>query len=144
MFVLRTKEAKSGPFRRPQDAIEREEFTPSLLSQKHTEKPMALVLEISPETEARLRMYAAERGQDVTEYLVELAEYSHVIDLSEFEDQADFEDSVAGIREGLADLEAGQTYSLEETFAYLKEQRDARRKEKEAQASQHFQKPVTA
>lgn len=91
---------------------------------------MALVLEVNSETEARLRMYAAERGQDVTEYLVELAEYSHVIDLSEFEDQADFDDSVAGIREGLADLEAGRTYSLEETFAYLDEQREIRRRAK--------------
>ena len=80
---------------------------------------MALVLEVSPETEARLKMFAAERGQDVTDYLVELAEYSHVIDLTEFEDQADFDDSVAGIREGLADLEAGRTYSFEETSADL-------------------------
>ena len=33
---------------------------------------MALVLEISPEAEARLRMYAAKRGQDLTEYLLML------------------------------------------------------------------------
>ncbi len=94
---------------------------------------MALVLEVNPETEARLKMFAAERGQDVTEYLVELAEYSHAIDLSEFEDQADFNDSVAGVREGLADLEAGRTYSLEETLAYLDERREIRRRAKEAQ-----------
>ncbi len=105
---------------------------------------MALVLEISPEAEARLRMYAAERGQDVTEYLVELAEYSHMIDLSEFEDQADFDDSVAGIREGLADLEAGETYSLEETFAYLKEQRATRRREKGVQQVPQLQSAATA
>ena len=105
---------------------------------------MALVLEVNPETEARLRMYAAERGQDVTEYLVELAEYSHVVDLSEFEGQADFDDSVAGIREGLADLEAGRTYSLEETFAYLKEQRTARRRAKDVQQVPQTQSAATA
>ena len=105
---------------------------------------MTLVLDLSPEAEARIRTYAEERGQDVTQYLVELAEYNHAIDLSEFEDQADFDASVAGIREGLADLEAGRTYSLEETFSYLKEQRDARRREKEAQANRYFQNPVTA
>ena len=96
---------------------------------------MALVLEISPEAEARLKMYAAERGQDVTEYLVELAEYSHVIDLSEFKDQADFDDSVAGIREGLADLEAGRTYSLEETFAHAEAHLDEWEKQQHAKAA---------
>ena len=105
---------------------------------------MVLVLEISPKAEAWIRMNATARGQDIAEYITTLTENDQVIDLSEFEDQADFDDSVAGVREGLADLEAGQTYSLEETFAYLKEQRDARRKEKEAQAGQHFQTPVTA
>ena len=79
---------------------------------------MTLVLEISPETEARIRMNATVRGQDVAEYITTLTENDQVIDLSEFEDQADFDDSVAGIREGLADLEAGRTYSLEETFTH--------------------------
>ena len=105
---------------------------------------MTLILEISPEAEARIRRNATVRGQDVAEYITALTENDQLIDLTEFEDQADFDDSVAGIREGLADLEAGRTYSLEETFAYLKEQRDARRKEKEAQADKHFQAPVTA
>ena len=105
---------------------------------------MALILDLSPEAEARIRMNATVRGQDVAEYITTLTENDQVIDLSEFEDQADFDDSVVGIREGLADLEDGRTYSLEETFAYLKEQRDARRKEKEAQASRHLQTPVTA
>ena len=79
---------------------------------------MALILEISPEAEARIRMKATVRGQDVVEYILTLTENDAVIDLSEFEDQADFDESVAGIREGLADLEAGRTYSLEETFAH--------------------------
>ncbi len=95
---------------------------------------MALVLEVNPETEARLRMYAAERGQDVTEYLVELAEYRHGIDLSEFEDQADFDESVAGIREGLADLEAGRTYSFEETSADLEAHLDELERQQQAKA----------
>ena len=96
---------------------------------------MALVLEITPEAEARLKMYAAERGQDVTEYLVELAEYSHAIDLSEFDNQADFDDSVAGIREGLADLEAGQTYTLEETFAHAEAHLDKLEKQQNAKVT---------
>ena len=79
---------------------------------------MALVLEISPEAEARIRRNATVRGQDITEYILAFTENDQVIDLTEFEDQADFDDSVAGIREGLADLEAGRTYSLEETFAH--------------------------
>ena len=96
---------------------------------------MALVLEISPEAEARLKMFAAERGQDVTEYLVELAEYNHVIDLSEFKDQADFDASVAGVREGLADLEAGRTYSLEESFAHTEAHLDELERRQKAKAT---------
>ena len=100
---------------------------------------MTLVLEITPETEARIRMNATVRGQDVAEYITALTENDAVIDLTEFENQADFDDSVAGIQEGLADLAAGRTYSLEETFAHLKERRAARRKEMELQANQHSQ-----
>ena len=96
---------------------------------------MTLMLEISPEAEARLKLFAAERGQDVTEYLVELAEYSHGIDLSEFEDQADFDASVAGIQEGLADLEAGRTYTLEETFAHAEAHLDEWEKQQNAKAA---------
>lgn len=105
---------------------------------------MALILEISPEAEARIRMNAAVRGQDVIEYILAFTENDHMVDLSEFEDQADFDDSVAGIREGLADLEAGQTYSLEETFAYLKEQRAARREAKGVQQVPQLQSATTA
>ena len=80
---------------------------------------MTLILEVSPEAEAQIRMKATARGQEITEYLVMLTENDQVIDLTEFEDQDDFDDSVAGIREGLADLEAGRTYSLEEASALL-------------------------
>lgn len=97
---------------------------------------MTLILDISPEDEARLRTNAAIRGQDIKEYLLTLAENDQVIDLTEFEDQADFDDSVAGIREGLADLEAGRTYSLEETFAFLENDKAEWRRE---QAEKHSQ-----
>ncbi len=80
---------------------------------------MTLILEVSPEAEAQIRMKATVRGQEITEYLVMLTENDQVIDLTEFEDQADFDDSVAGIGEGLADLEAGRTYSLEEASDLL-------------------------
>lgn len=103
---------------------------------------MALVLELSPEIEAMIRMKATVRGQDVAEYITALTENDQTIDLTEFEDQTDFDASVEGIQEGLADLEAGRTYSLEETFAYLREQRAARRGAKEAQRDQHFQSAV--
>jgi predicted transcriptional regulator len=93
---------------------------------------MTLTLELSPEEEARLRANAAVRGQEIKEYLMTLAENDQVIDLTEFKDRSDFDDSVAGIREGLADLEAGRTYSLEETFAHLREHRAERRRTKKA------------
>jgi predicted transcriptional regulator len=83
------------------------------------EKLRTLTLELSSEEEARIRMNAMVRGQEIKEYLLTLAENDQVIDLTEFEDQADFDDSVAGIREGLADLDAGRTYSFEETFAEM-------------------------
>ncbi len=86
---------------------------------------MALIIEFSPEAEAQIRMKATVRGQDVADYLLTLTENDQVIDLSEFADQADFDDSVAGIREGLADLEAGRTYSFEEASARLDAHLDA-------------------
>ncbi|MGI4789686.1 MAG: hypothetical protein ACRYFS_12640 [Janthinobacterium lividum] len=96
---------------------------------------MALVIEFSPEAEAQIRMKATVRGQDVTEYLLTLTENDQAIDLTEFEDQADFDASVEGIREGLADLEAGRTYSLEEMSALLEEDKAAWRRE---QAEKHL------
>lgn len=95
---------------------------------------MAIILNLSPEAEARIRMNATVRGQDVAEYITALTENDQVIDLTEFEDQADFDDSVAGIREGLADLEAGRTYSLEEIFAFLEQDKAEWRRE---QAEKH-------
>ncbi len=90
---------------------------------------MTLVLEFSPEVEARLRTNAAVRGQAVEEYLRTLAENDPVIELTEFNGRNDFEESVTGIREGLADLDAGRTISFDEMFAKL----DAHLNERERQ-----------
>ncbi len=97
---------------------------------------MALILDLSPEAEARIRRNATVRGQNITEYILAFTENDQVIDLTEFEDQADFDDSVACIREGLADLEAGRTYSLEEASALLDKHIEDW---KEAQAKKHQQ-----
>ena len=94
---------------------------------------MTLILDLSPEAETLLRTNAAVHGQGIQEYLLTLAENDPAIDLTEFKDRNDFDESVAGIREGLADLEAGRTFSLEETFAHLREHRAKRRRAKKAQ-----------
>ena len=96
---------------------------------------MELVEELSPEAEAIIRMKATVRGQDIADYITALTENDQVIALSEFEDQADFDDSVAGIREGLADLEAGRTYSIEETFAHAEAHLDEMEKQQNAKVT---------
>ena len=93
---------------------------------------MTVTLELSPDVEERLRTNAAVHGLPITEYLVTLAANDPVIDLSEFRDMADFEESVAGIRAGLADLEAGRTISLEEMAAELKARAEERSKNSSA------------
>ena len=85
---------------------------------------MTLTLELSPDVEERLRSNAAVHGLPITEYLVTLAANDPAIDLSEFRDM---EDSVAELREGFADLEAGHTISLEELPAELAAPREARK-----------------
>ena len=90
---------------------------------------MTVTLELSPDVEERLRTNAAVHGLPVTEYLVTLAQNDLLIDLSEFRDMADFEESVAELREGFADLEAGRTISLEEMALELAARRKARKVE---------------
>ncbi len=90
---------------------------------------MTVTLEFSPDVEERLRTNAAVHGLPVTEYLVTLAQNDPLIDLSEFRDMADFEESVAELREGFADLEAGRTISLEEMALELAARRKARKVE---------------
>lgn len=97
---------------------------------------MTLTLELSPELEARLKTNAAVRGKDVTDYVVMLVENDTPIDLTEFEDTADFQASVAGIREGLADLDAGRSISLEEMAALLEGRAEARRRRRVTAASE--------
>lgn len=89
---------------------------------------MTLTLELPPDVEDRLRTNAALHGKPVTDYLVTLVENDPLIDLSEFRDMADFEESVTGVRAGLADLEAGRTISLEEMAAELKARAEKRSK----------------
>ncbi len=93
---------------------------------------MTVTLELSPDVEERLRTNAAVHGLPITEYLVTLAANDPLIDLSEFRDMSDFENSVAELREGFADLEAGRTFSLEEVIAQNRADRDTRRRQREA------------
>ena len=80
---------------------------------------MALTLEISPDMETLLRLKAAQSNQDITAYLLKLVESDLNIDLSEHDGLEDYAASVAGVRAGLEDLEAGRTYSAEEVSAML-------------------------
>lgn len=95
---------------------------------------MTLTLELPADLEDRLRTNAALHGKPVTDYVVTLVENDPLIDLSEFRDMADFEDSVAELREGFADMEAGNTFSYEEVVAHNRAEREARRKGREASA----------
>lgn len=95
---------------------------------------MTLILELPPDVEDRLRANAALHGKPVADYLVTLVENDPPIDLSEFRDMADFEDSVAELREGFADMEAGNTFSYKEVVAHNRAEREARRKRREASA----------
>ena len=87
---------------------------------------MTLTLELAPDVEERLRTNAALHGKDVAHYLLTLAEQDTPIDLTEFKDMADFEDSVAELHEGFADAEAGRTLSFEEVVARGQAKRKAR------------------
>lgn len=78
---------------------------------------MTLTLELPPHVEERLRTNAALHDKDIAEYVVALVENDTPIDLTEFRDMADFEKSVAELREGFADLEAGRTLSSEDVIA---------------------------
>jgi len=95
---------------------------------------MTLTLELPPDVEARLRTNAALHGKDVAEYLLTLAETDPLVDLTEFKDMTDFEDSVAELREGFADLEAGRTLSFEEVVAQGQMEREERRRKRDRAA----------
>lgn len=93
---------------------------------------MTLTLELPPDVEERLRTNAALHDKNIAEYVVALVENDTPVDLTEFRDMADFEESVASTREGLADFEAGRTISLEEMSAELEARAEERRKSREA------------
>ena len=74
-------------------------------------------LTLAPETEARLRSFAADRGQDPEETLTAL------VDNALAAAEAEFSEAVAGIRAGMEDFAAGRWISLEELEARLDERR---------------------
>ena len=100
---------------------------------------MALTLDISPGMEALLRLKAAKSGQDVTGYLLMLMQADLDADLSEYDGLEDYASAVAGIQSGIEDMEAGRTYSSEEAFALLEQEKAKWRKEKEAQKRRQSQ-----
>ena len=94
---------------------------------------MAQTLDISPDMETLLRLKAAKSGQDVTDYLLQLVESDLNVDLSEHDSLEGYASAVAGIQAGIEDMEAGRTYSSEEAFAMLEEDKAQWRREHEAQ-----------
>lgn len=104
---------------------------------------MTLTLEFPPDLEERLRTNAALHDKDVAEYVIALVENDTPVDLAEFKDRADFEESVAELREGFADLEAGRTLSFEEVVAWGQADREARRKRREAAAQAEHQAGIS-
>jgi len=71
---------------------------------------MTLMLNLSPETEARLHEIASLHGQKPEEYT------SSLLDRWLREDEQEFAEAVAAVREGLADLEAGDRGMLLEDY----------------------------
>jgi len=72
------------------------------------------MMPVKPERRAQLEEYARRRGQDPADALDDaLASYL------EWERQ-DFEEAVAGIRRGYADVEAGRTKPANEAMAELR------------------------
>ena len=91
---------------------------------------MTVTLELSPEAEADLRERAARRGQTVTDYLLTLARSEDPADAPWWEDEADRADAIAIIRQGLADLHAGDKGMLLEDYrAQVLAEREARQRQ---------------
>lgn len=99
---------------------------------------MALTLDISPDMETLLRLKAAKSGQDVTGYLLGLVKSDLSVELSEYDGMEDYAASVAGVQAGIEDMEAGRTYSSEEAYTMIEEDKARWRKEK-AQNRRHSQ-----
>ena len=92
---------------------------------------MALTLDISPDMETLLRLKAAKSGQDVTGYLLELVKSDLSVDLSEYDGLEDYAASVAGIKEGIEDINAGNSISFEEWCVREAERKEERRRQKQ-------------
>lgn len=87
-----------------------------------------MTITLSPQTETLLREQAAALGKDADTLANSLLQNA-------LEDAArDFEESCAAIAEGFADIEAGQTVSLEEARAQFEARRAERRRQREASA----------
>jgi|GEM_PF-882193 len=74
---------------------------------------MALMLNLSPEAEARLHEMASLHGQEPEEYA------ARMIDERSLADKNEFDAAVAGIRRGMADAAAGREISMEDYLAEI-------------------------
>lgn len=81
-----------------------------------------MAVTLTPDIEARLRTVAAQRGLPPEQTLADV--------LAEAE--ADFNDTIEGIRAGLEDVEAGRTVTLEEYRAEVMARRQERDTRKQA------------
>ncbi len=88
-----------------------------------------MTITISPQTEALLKEQAGLLGQDADSLADTLL-------LAALEEAArDFEEACQGIAEGLADAEAGRTFSFEEVRARFEAERAERRRRRNVVAS---------
>ena len=74
---------------------------------------MTLMLNLSPEAEARLHEMASLHGQEPEEYA------TRMIDEMSLADKNEFDAAVAGIRRGMADAAAGREISMEDYLAEI-------------------------
>ena len=74
---------------------------------------MTLMLNLSPEAEARLHEMASLHGQEPEEYA------ARMIDERSLADKNEFDAAVAGIRRGMADAAAGREISMEDYLAEI-------------------------
>ena len=77
---------------------------------------MTITLEIPAEMEVQLCDRAARRGQTVTDYLMSLAESEDYFTIYDWEDEADHQEAIAIIEQGLAELHAGDKGMLLEDY----------------------------
>ena len=76
--------------------------------------PQSMEIHLSPERQAQLNDYARRRGQDPAIALDEV-----LASALEWE-RREYDEAVAGIREGLDDMDAGRTMPAKEAFEKLR------------------------